>query len=155
MKRILIFSGCLLLILLANLSIDKTPVSEFNHDYASELIINSSSFNQGCFASPLIWDQQTPKANNGLNIGISTFLSHHIISNSEKISSSFYIPQIVGWARWIWLLPRRRQPYRNPHRRFRLNKKQRRHLRRRLSNLLALPATNRTVDGLSSSLELV
>ena len=52
-------------------------------------------------------------------------------------SQHFYIPLMVRWASWIWLPRRARRPYRNPLRAFRLNKKQRKRLRRRLSSLLS------------------
>ncbi len=48
----------------------------------------------------------------------------------------FYVPLMVRWASWIWMPRRARRPYRNPLRAFRLNKKQRKRLRRRLSILL-------------------
>ena len=48
----------------------------------------------------------------------------------------FYVPLMVRWASWIWPRRRARRPYRNPLRAFRLNKKQRKRLRRRLSILL-------------------
>ena len=152
MKRILIFSSCLLLILLI-CSMYKTGVSKFND--GSQLVTDRFSSSPSCFASTLISDQQTLRQNNRLNIDRSYLLWHDTISNSYSLSSLFYIPQMVGWGRWIWWLSRRPQPYRNPLRAFRLNKKQRRRLRRRLSNLLALTSTNQTGHGLSSSLEWV
>lgn len=51
-------------------------------------------------------------------------------------SQYFYVPLILRWASWIWPPRRTRRPYRNPLRAFRLNKKQRKRLRRRLSILL-------------------
>ena len=61
---------------------------------------------------------------------------------------------MLGWAVWIRLPRRSRQPYRNPQRRFRLNKKRRRRLRRRLSNLLLQETPQSTPLLLLSSLEL-
>ena len=154
-KKIWILSASLLLILLI-CSMYKTPVSEFNNSHASQLVLIDFSISKGCFANTLIfYDQQTLKQNNKLNIDKQHPLWRYIRSNSEGISSSFYIPQILIWARWIWLPRRRPQPYRNPQRRFRLNKKQRRGLRRRLSNFLEQENTLCTFNGLSSSLELV
>lgn len=151
MKRILIFSGCLLLFLLIA-SMHNTPVSGFSDSSRSLLVVSGFSISPGCFASSLISYEQSLKQNHGLNI-VESGLWHYIKSHSENFSSSFYMPQMVGWATWIWLPRRPRQPYRNPQRRFRLNKKQRRRLRRRLWNLLQEESTLSTADRHSSSLE--
>lgn len=68
-------------------------------------------------------------------------------------SQHFYVPLMVRWASWIWLPRRARRPYRNPLRAFRLNKKQRKRLRRRLSILLTTKQESFLASGtpLSSS----
>ena len=50
--------------------------------------------------------------------------------------NNFYMPLMLRWASWIWLPRRAKPPYRNPLRAFRLNKKQRKRLRRRLSECI-------------------
>jgi len=58
---------------------------------------------------------------------------------------------MVIWAEWI-RLPRRRRPYYNPLRRYRLTKKQRQRLRRRLGRLLE--PQRRLAPGQESTIEL-
>lgn len=150
MKRILIFSGCLLLILLIA-SMYNSPVSEPSHSSRSLLVASDFSKSSACFASSLVSDRFYK--NTQLNINRSYFSSDYRGSHWLNLSR-FYIPQMLGWAIWIRLPRRFPQPYRNPQRRFRLNKKQRRRLRRRLSNLLLQESPQSTLLPLSSSLEL-
>ena len=154
MKRILIFSGCLLLILFLASMHQNSQVSVSSHSSSSLLLVSGFSISPACLASSFMFDQASFEKNNKVNIDRSYLLWHHIKSNSPNISISFYYPQMLGWATWICLPLRSPQPYRNPQRRFRLNKKQRRRLRRRLCNLLAAESAQTTVDVLSSSLKL-
>ena len=153
MKRILIFSGCLLLFLwLASTSMPHNSVSGSLHSNSSLLLVSASSVSQVCFVDNLMPDQPISSINNRLNVDRSYLLSH--LKGSHWLNlSHLHLPQMLGWARWIWLPIKVPQPYRNPQRRFRLNKKQRRRLRRRLFNLLANESTFSTVGALSSSLE--
>lgn len=149
MKRILIFSGCLLLILLIT-SMYNHSSSEESHNSSSLLLASDFSISSACFASSLVSDRSYK--NKQLNIDRSYLSSDYRVSHWLNLSD-FYIPQMLGWAVWIRLPRRSPQPYRNPQRRFRLNKKQRRRLRRRLSNLLLQESPHSTLSLLSSSLE--
>jgi ribosomal protein S4 len=53
----------------------------------------------------------------------------------ESIRGANYEPGQNGWSERIWGRRRKRRPYRNPFRRYRIGKKQRRQLRRRLTRM--------------------
>lgn len=154
MKRILIFSGCLLLFLwLASTSMSHNRVSDSLHSSSSLLLVSGSSVSKVCFVDNLMSNQLIRSINNQLNVDRSYLLSHPKGRHWLNLSK-FYVPQMLGWATWIWLPIKTSQPYRNPQRAFRLNKKQRRRLRRRLSNLLCQESLDSTAKPFSSSLEL-
>ena len=125
MKSVLIFSACLVLVLLLG-AMPKTDVREFNDGANSQLVII---------------EQKAPACLAMISAHLRT-VSHESSSlmyssnNSSIFYRLFYVPQMVGWGRWIGLSHRPRRPYRNPLRRFRLNKKQRRRLRQHLLSLL-------------------
>ncbi len=150
MKSLLIFSACLVLILLFGWMAE-TDVRGFDVATDSQLVMND--FKRSCFASSLIFKYYESKVTNQQNMTISFSMWSITRSNSPNLNRLFYIPQIVGWATWIGISYRPQRPYRNPLRRFRLNKKQRRRLRQHLSGLLTAenePSSN----SLSSNMEL-
>ncbi len=150
MKSLLIFSTCLVLMLLLA-SDAKTNVRGFDVAPDSQLIMTDFSISPTCLASTLISEYY---GRGGFTPPNMTFL--YSINKDHQNSSSiffkrFYIPQMVGWATWIGISYRRIQPYRNPLRRFRLNKKQRRRDLSHLSTLLA--AQNDDSNDTPSSME--
>ena len=132
MRSLLILSAGLLLFLLLSV-MPKTLVTEFDNGVNYPQVITSKKA-LGCFSNRWVSGYKI----NQIHIPeSSSWLDSLTTSHSSIFSSLFYIPQMVAWSRSIGLSYRRPQPYRNPLRRFRLNKKQRRRLRRHLLTLLA------------------
>lgn len=144
MKSVLIFSTCLVLVLLLH-GKPKTDIREFDVNVNLEQVGIEVSSWQTCFANNFIFGIDSIN-DERRNLTISSRIWPVTTNNYPQFSRLFYVPQMVGWAMWIGLSHRRRLPYRNPLRRFRLNKKQR---RRDLSHLLTLLAQEN--DGSSSS----
>ncbi len=149
MKSVLIFSTCLVLILLL-LGMPKRDVREFDISSDLQLVITDESMSGICFADNFILVSYSYQESNQQNMTRSFSIIPHRSNKSPVFSRLFYMPQIVGWARWITVSYRRRRPYRNPLRRFRLNKKQRRRLLKHLSSLLA-PENSHRRDNFSSN----
>ncbi len=145
MKSVLIFSACLVLVLLLR-GMPKTDIRGFDLNINLQKVDIEASISQTCFANSLISGIDSSLDYERLNLTISSRIWPVATNNSPQFSRLFYLPQMVGWAMWIGLSHRRRQPYRNPLRRFRLNKKQRRRLLKHLLTLLA-----QENDGSSSS----
>ncbi len=149
MKSVLIFSTCLVLMLLLG-GDAKTNVRGFDVGRDSQLVMTDFSMSPTCFASTLISEYQV---RGGFTPPNMTFLDSINKSRSSIFSPRFHVHRMVGWASWIGLSYRRAQPYRNPLRRFRLNKKQRRRLLKRLSTLLAAQ-NDEEISSLSSMEEV-
>lgn len=134
MRSWLILSAGLLLFLLLSV-MPKTLVTEFDHGVNhSQVITSKKALALACFSNRWISGY---KINQTHISESSSWLNSLTTSHSSIFSSLFYIPQMVAWSRSIGLSCRSPQPYRNPLRRFRLNKKQRQRLRRHLLTLLA------------------
>ena len=136
MKSVLIFSTCLVLMLLLG-GEAKTNVRGFDVAHDSQLVMTDFSMSPTCLASTLISEYYGRDGFAPPNMTFLDSINKHYQSSSSIFYPRFHIHGMVGWASWIGLSYRRAQPYRNPHRRFRLNKKQRRRLLKRLSTLLA------------------
>ncbi len=136
MKSFLTFSACLVLILLLN-GMPKTDLREFDISSDLQLVITDEPMSGISLADNLISKSYSYQESNQQNMTSSFSIVPHRSNNSPVFHRLFYMQQIVAWATWIGVSHRRRRPYRNPLRRFRLNKKQRRRLLKHLSSLLA------------------
>lgn len=122
MKSILKAGICLVLFLLAT-------IGHLNFAFNSEQVIEPSFVAATYESQDLLLSECSPDH-------ILAFFDSS--SSGQQLSSLLYIPQILLWASWIWPPIRKRSPYRNPQRAFRLNKKRRRRLRLHLHNTLKL-----------------
>lgn len=153
MKSVLIFSTCLVLILLLG-GYAKTNVRGFDVSHDSQLVMTEFSMSPTCFASSTLISESYGRGGfTPPNMTALYSIEKLHQSHSALFYPRFHVPQMVGWASWIGLSYRRQQPYRNPRRRFRLNKKQRRRLLKHLSTRLL--AQNDALSGSLSSMEEV
>ncbi len=151
MKSILIFSTCLVLILLLG-GYAKTDVFGFDVSRDSQLVMTEFSMSPSCFASSTLISESYGRGDfTPPNMTALYSINKHHQSHSAIFLKRFHVPQMVAWASWIGLSYRRRQPYRNPLRRFRLNKKQRRRL---LKHLLTVAQNNASSSSTSSMEEV-
>lgn len=128
MKSIWIAIICVVLVLLIEVS-QAGPVS---HSGGVGLVVTSSVIYPLPMTSILPYCKSLSQKVVTIKLSLHRLYDVGVYFNNQH----FYMSLMVRWASWIWPPRRARRPYRNPLRAFRLNKKQRKRLRRRLSILL-------------------
>ncbi len=68
-----------------------------------------------------------------------------VMEGVDSIRGLYYAPGGIAWSKQIWATRRKRHPYRNPSRRYRLSKKQKRRLWQRLRRMTELSGSGEKV----------